>query len=141
MELIVRGRGTRITDHLRQAADRKLGRLVRLEPSVLRLEVEVVDQKNPRLGGAHRLEVAFETPRRTFRATAQATDVEAALDLVVAKLDRQIRDHREKRRARLLAGAGRVKSARAMTELPGGPRGQVPGQAGPGSRRRPERGD
>ncbi|MFN3309463.1 MAG: HPF/RaiA family ribosome-associated protein [Anaerolineales bacterium] len=59
----------------------------------------------------HRVEAAFDTPRRTFRAHADAPDVEAALDAVVEKLERQLRDHREKRRAKLIAGASRVKSA------------------------------
>jgi ribosome-associated translation inhibitor RaiA len=44
--------------------------------------------------------------------------VEAALDVVVEKLERQIRDHREKRRARLIAGASRVKSANNQEQAP-----------------------
>ena len=113
MDLIVKGRGLKITEHLRSVAERKLRKLERLDPSALRLEVEVVNHRNPRQGGAHRVEAAFETPRRTFRATVEAADPEVALDRVAAKLDRQIRDHRDRRRAKLLAGAGRVKSARA----------------------------
>ena len=43
-------------------------------------------------------------------------DVDYALDLVAERLERQIRDHHERRRARRNAGAGRVKSA----QTPGG---------------------
>jgi ribosomal subunit interface protein len=113
MELILKGRGVKITEHLRSVAERKFTKLERLDPSVLRLEVEVANHRNPRQGGAHRVEAAFETPRRTFRASVETPDLEGALDRVAAKLDRQIRDHRDRRRAKLLAGAGRVKSARA----------------------------
>ena len=111
MELYLHGRGTPITDHLRQAAEHKLGRLARMEPKLTRLEIEVISEKNPRQGGARRVEAAIETPRKTFRAHAEAREVDAALDLVAEKLERQIRDHHEKRRARLRAGASRVKSA------------------------------
>ncbi len=111
MDLVLNGRGTRITDRIREVAMHKLSRLERMEPRVTRLQVEIISERNPRLGGAHRVEAAFDTPRRTFRARADAPDVEAALDALVEKLERQIRDHREKRRARLIAGASRVKSA------------------------------
>jgi ribosomal subunit interface protein len=119
MDLVLTGRGTRVNEHLRQVTRHKLARLDRIEPRLLRLEVEVVSEKNPRQGGAHRVEAVASTPRKTYRAHADARDVAAALDLVVERLERQIRDHHEKRRARLLAGAGRVKSAQ-VASAPGG---------------------
>jgi ribosome-associated translation inhibitor RaiA len=39
--------------------------------------------------------------------------VDGALDRVADRIERQVREYRKKRRAKLLAGAGRVKSARA----------------------------
>jgi ribosomal subunit interface protein len=116
MELVLTGRGTRVTERLRQVTEHKLTRLDRLEPRLTRLEVEVVHEKNPRQGGAHRVEAVATTPRKAYRAHADARDVESALDVVVERLERQIRDHHEKRRARLIAGASRVKSA----QTPGG---------------------
>ena len=116
MDLVLKGRGTRITDRVREAVEHKLARLERLEPKVTRLEVEVISEKNPRLGGRHRIEAAFDTPRRVFRATADAQDVESALDVVVEKLERQIRDHNGKKRTKLIAGATRVKSANNHAE-------------------------
>jgi ribosomal subunit interface protein len=111
MDLVLKGRGARISDRVREVAERKLGRLERMEPRVTRLELEIISERNPRQGGAHRVEAAVDTPRKTYRATADAQDVESALDVVAEKLERQIRDHHEKRRTRLIAGASRVKSA------------------------------
>jgi len=111
MDLVMKGRGARISDHVRQAAEHKLSRLERMEPNVTRLELEIISEKNPRQGGAHRVEAAIDTPRKTYRATADAQDVESALDVVAEKLERQIRDHNQKRRTKLIAGASRVKSA------------------------------
>jgi ribosomal subunit interface protein len=116
MDLHLIGRGAPLTDRIRRVADRKLARLERMNPKLTRLEIEVITEKNPRRGGLHRVEAVADAPRKTFRATAEAADVEGALDLVAEKLERQMRDHNTKKRARLLAGASRVKSAQAAPE-------------------------
>jgi ribosomal subunit interface protein len=113
MDLVLKGRGTRITDHMRSSAERKLSRLERMEPRATRIEVEVISEKNPRLGGLKRVEAALGTPRKTFRAIAQGSDVDSAFDQLAEKLERQLRDHREKKRTRVVAGAKRLKSAQA----------------------------
>src|SRR4030042_2537997 len=77
MDLVLNGRGVRITDQIREVAEHKLGRPRRMEPRVTRLQIEVISEKNPRLGGAHRVEASFDTPRKSFRATADAKGVEA----------------------------------------------------------------
>jgi ribosomal subunit interface protein len=119
MDLHLIGRGTRITDQLRATAEHKLARLERLDPKLTRLEIAVISEKNPRQGGVRRVEAIADTPRKTFRAHADAFEVESALDLVAEKLERQIRDHYKKRRARLIAGASRVKSAQTAQERTG----------------------
>ncbi|MGZ5292224.1 MAG: ribosome hibernation-promoting factor, HPF/YfiA family [Actinomycetota bacterium] len=116
MDLHLNGRGTRITERIRQVAEHKLARLERLNPRLTRLEIEVISEKNPRQGGIRRIEAVAETPRKTFRASADAYEVEAALDQIAEKLERQIRDHGRKKRSRLLAGASRVKSAQVIPE-------------------------
>ena len=119
MDLHLNGRGTRITDQLRAAAERKLGRLERMEPNLTRLEIEVISEKNPRQGGVRRVEAVADTPRKTYRAHADAPEVESALDVIAEKLERQIRDHHKKRRTRLISGASRVKSAQVTREETG----------------------
>jgi ribosomal subunit interface protein len=119
MDLVMKSRGTRITDHMRASALRKLSRLERMEPRVLRLEVEILTERNPRLGGIKTVEGALETPRHTFRAKAHGDDVDSALDQLVEKLERQVRDHNTKRRTRLITGGGRLKSARGGQEPAG----------------------
>jgi ribosomal subunit interface protein len=120
MELFVKGRGTRITEQMRATAARKLARLERMEPRITCLEIEVISERNPRLGGRKRVEAALEIPRKTFRAHVEADDVGSALDGLAEKLERQLRDHHTKRRTRLVARAGRVESAQASPEE-GGP--------------------
>jgi ribosomal subunit interface protein len=101
MDLVLKGRGVRITDKVRHAAERKLAKLgSRRRPLVQRLEVELIGEQNPRIGQSHRVEIACETPHHTFRATGAGPDVESALDNVVDRLQRQIATYRSKRAAR-----------------------------------------
>jgi ribosomal subunit interface protein len=108
MELTCTGRGIHITDDMRRAAEHKLGRVQRLETRAVRLDVEVVVEKNPRLAHMKRLEAALVTPRKTYRAHAEDPEFDTALDVLTHRLERQVRDHREKRRARVLSGARSV---------------------------------
>jgi ribosomal subunit interface protein len=118
MELFLKGRGTRITEQLRRTAAHKVGKLSRLDPrGVARLEIEVISERNPRQNGnKQRVEAELQTGRRTFRAKAQAADVELALDRLVDRLERQIRDYRTKRKNRLLGRSNRLKSTRIGPE-------------------------
>lgn len=116
MELVLVGRGTRVAQRLRQVTEHKLSRLERIEPRLTRLEVEVIVEKNPRQGGIHRVEAVAAVPRKTYRASADARDVESALDVVAERLERQIRDHHRRRRTRRITAAARVRPA----QEPGG---------------------
>jgi len=104
MDVVLKGRGHRITPDERRSAEKKLAHLSHQEPRAVRVEVEIIDEHNPRLGGAKRVEAALDLPRHTFRAHAEARDVDSALDDVVARLRRQLRDHADKRRSRSARG-------------------------------------
>jgi len=114
MELVLTARGTRITEQLRAATQHKLAHLERIEPRLARLEIEIISEKNPRQGGLHRVQALAATSREHFRAHAEAREVGSALDVVTERLERQIRDHHERRRARRKARAARVESARVL---------------------------
>jgi ribosomal subunit interface protein len=113
MDLMYTGRGVHVTDDMRDTALRKLAHLERLEPRLVRIDLEIISEHHPRPDGTKRIEAALAIPRRTFRAHAEAEDVLTALDRVVAKLDRQLRDHHGRKRARQ---QGRVESGTAPAE-------------------------
>jgi len=116
MDVVVKGRGTRVTDQIRGSAEHKLARLQRMEPRVTRIEVQVIAEPNPSNVRARRVEAALRTARKTFRAHAEAEDVDSAFDRLAEKLERQLRDHHSKRRARLGAGVKGVRSAELAGE-------------------------
>ena len=105
MDLILKGRGLRLTDPMRRTAELKLAKLERLEPKVQRLEVEILKEPTPRIDGGHRVRVAAETARHVFRAEGTGTDVDSALDQVIERLERQINTHRGKLQDRRQSGA------------------------------------
>ena len=115
---MLKGRGVRITEQLRTKAAHKLSKLSRLDPRAGRLEVEVISERNPRLNGTMRLEGALVLPRHTVRASASGPDLDAALDLLSQRLERQVREYRAKRKKRLLPGVNRLKSPRIGPERP-----------------------
>jgi putative sigma-54 modulation protein len=119
MELTFTGRDLQVTDEIRRTAEHKLTRLERMEPRTVRVDLEFIGEHHPRPDGLKRIEAAVFIPRKTFRAHAEADDVPSALDRVIEKLERQIRDHHGKRRASIhKAGleSAHLRTAHADTE-------------------------
>ncbi len=116
MELVLKARGIRITDPLRRSAEHKLSKIGRLAPDARRLEVELIEEPNRRIQGGHRVEVACDTPRRTFRAAGTGPDIEVALDVVVEHLEAQLTRHRGKLHDRWTGRANRLQSPRTSPE-------------------------
>jgi ribosomal subunit interface protein len=101
MDLTFTGRGLGVSDAVRETAEHKLAAISRLEPRATRVDLEFISEHHPRLDGTTRVEAAVYVPRKIFRAEAEAADVPTALDRVVERLERQIRDHHGKRRKRM----------------------------------------
>ena len=112
MDLVLKGRGIRITDQIRRTAEHKLEKIARRDPRIGRLEVEIIEEHNPRIGENHRVEVACTTRRRTFRAEGTGPDVDSALDQVIHRLERQITSYRGRLRDRIFRRRGPVQSPR-----------------------------
>jgi ribosomal subunit interface protein len=104
VDLVLKGRGVRITEQIRKTAEHKTAKIGRLEPRAMRLEIEITLEHNPRIPGSHRVEVACDTARHVFRAAGSGNDVDTALDQVIQRLERQITSHRGKLRNRRQAG-------------------------------------
>jgi ribosomal subunit interface protein len=105
VDLILKGRGMRLTEQIRRTAEHKLAKLERVDPRVQRLEVEITKEHNPRIDGSHRVEVAADTTRHVFRAEGSGSDVDSALDQAIQRLERQITSYRGKLRDRRQSGA------------------------------------
>lgn len=99
MDIVVKGRGTEVSDKFRQHATDKLAKVERLDHRIYRLEVELHEEHNPRLSSVKdRVEVTCLSKGPVIRAEAASTDPYAALDLALAKLESRLRRAADKRR-------------------------------------------
>jgi len=99
VDIVVKSRHTEIDDRFRGSVHEKLGRLAKLDPSCERVDVVVVEERNPRQADV-RMRVELTCRRRgpVIRAEAASADEYAALDLAVGKLDMTLRRAADRRR-------------------------------------------
>jgi len=99
LEIVVRGRNVVIPDHYRQHVAEKLARLERYDHKIIRADVELQHEKNPRQNGScQHVEITCRTRGPVVRSEACADDFYAALDLATDKLERRFRQAADRRR-------------------------------------------
>jgi ribosomal subunit interface protein len=102
---VVHGRHTVVSERFRSHVTEKLRCLTKFDHKIIRLEVEVSSEHNPRQSHAReRVQVTCVSRGPVVRAEAAAQDVYAALDLAVAKIEERLRraaDRRHSRGARI----------------------------------------
>jgi ribosomal subunit interface protein len=99
MDIVVKSRNTAVDERFRNCVHDKLGRLAKLDPKADRVDVEVAEERNPRLADFRmRVELTCRTRGPVVRAEAAAADEYAALDLAIAKLDNRLRRAADRRR-------------------------------------------
>ena len=101
MEITFNGRHTSVPERFRRHASAKLAKLEKLDHNVLRIDVEVSTERNPRQADrSERVELTVRSRGPAIRAEAAADDRYAALDLAFAKLEGQLRKAAERRKVR-----------------------------------------
>jgi len=101
VEIVVNGRHCEVSDRFREHAEEKLTRLEKYDDRIIRVDVEICKERNPRQGDRScRVELTLRSKGPVIRAEAAAEDNVAALDLALAGRDR--RPHRRLRLHRVL---------------------------------------
>ena len=101
MDIAFKGRHTNVQERFREHATVKLAKLEKLLRKVIRIDVEVSKESNPRLyGRRERVELTIRSRGPAIRAEAAADDRFAALDLALAKLESRLRRSCERRKER-----------------------------------------
>jgi len=98
VRLQVKGKNLDISDSLKSYAQEKLGKLEKHLNEAARLELELAVERNPSISDNQIAEATIWTKGPVLRARESSTDMHASIDLLVAKLERQARRYREKRR-------------------------------------------
>ena len=100
MRTIVRGKNLEVPDRVRQYAERKFARLERLLDDRTDATVELSNASHRSAADAHIVDVTLVIDGRTLHSTATGASYQAALDVVVDKVERQAIDYKEKPRVR-----------------------------------------
>ena len=99
MEVVVTGRHCEVSDRFREHVSEKLARLEKHDHRIMRVQVEVELEKNPRQHDrATRVELTAFSKGPVIRAEAAAADKMGALDLAVDKMQAQMRRAADRRR-------------------------------------------
>ncbi len=99
MELVVRGRNVEVPEHFRNHVAEKFARVERYDARIIRTDVELLHEKNPRQSdNCQRVEITCRVRGPVVRAEACADDFYAALDQAIAKIERRFRQAADRRR-------------------------------------------
>lgn len=100
MRTIVRGKNLEVPDRVRQYAERKFARLERLLDDRTDAIVELSNESHRSAASAHIADVTLVIDGKTLKSHAAGASYQAALDVVVDKVERQAIDFKEKPRVR-----------------------------------------
>ena len=99
MDIVVNVRHGEVSERFRDHVQDKLSRLEKHDHKVIRIEVEVEKERNPRLQDrAMRVQLTAFTKGPIVRAEAAADDKMAALDMALDKMSAQMRKAADRKR-------------------------------------------
>ena len=124
MDIVVKGRNVEVPDHYRQHVAEKLQKVERYDDKIIRIDVELFHEKNPRQSDrCQRVEITCATRGPLIRAEACAGDFYSALDAAITKLDARLRRSADRRRVhrgrRAPISVAAATSSLAATDLDG----------------------
>jgi ribosomal subunit interface protein len=118
VEVVVKGRHYEVSDRFREHVEEKLARLEKYDQRIIRVDVEVGKEPNPRLSDQSvRVEITIRSRGPVIRAEAAAEDKMTALDIAVSRLSTQARKAADRRRIHHGSHAP-ISLAQAMADVP-----------------------
>jgi ribosomal subunit interface protein len=99
VNILVKGRNVEVPEHYRQHVAEKLRKIERYDEKLIRVDVELSHERNPRQSDyCQRVEITCVSRGPVVRAEACAADFYTALDHAIAKLDARLRRVADRRR-------------------------------------------
>jgi putative sigma-54 modulation protein len=101
MRIQVKGRGGAVVDdELRARLEKKVEKIARQVSPLAELEVELSEERNPAIKESQVAEATLHLKGVTLRARERSSDMTHSVNLMADDLARQVKKHRDKRRAR-----------------------------------------
>jgi putative sigma-54 modulation protein len=123
MQIDFKGRNVPVTEELRHHVERRLAKVAKQVSDLARLELEIYEERNPRVADRQVAEATLYLKGSTLRASDSSPDMVHSLNLVVDELSRQVKRHRDKRRHRREARAAAPERQGAIPPSPETPPG------------------
>ncbi|MFI5045431.1 MAG: ribosome hibernation-promoting factor, HPF/YfiA family [Acidimicrobiia bacterium] len=101
MEIVVRGKNRPVSRQLRAVSCQKVARIARVANDAGRVEVEFSEVRNPRETRPQECEMTVHLTRQLVKARAAAREPEAALDLVLDKIEQRVARIKDRRVTRV----------------------------------------
>jgi ribosome hibernation promoting factor len=100
LRIDVRGRNVEVTDELREAVVQRFARVGKQVSELATLEVELYEEKNPRISDRMVAEAILGLKGVTLRAKEASPDMLHTIHELAESIRRQVKKHRDKRRKR-----------------------------------------
>ena len=100
MRIEVRGKHVEVTDELRDAVILRFARVVKQVSEFATLDVELCEEKNPRITDRMVAEATLGLKGVTLRAKEASPDMLHSIHELAEDIRRQVKKHRDKRRKR-----------------------------------------
>lgn len=95
--LVIKGKNIDVTPGLRDFITRKLSKLDKYEKHIIEVSVEMHVERNPRIADNQIVEVNIYANGAVMRAEESSHDMYASIDVVIDKLERQMKRYEEKK--------------------------------------------
>ncbi|MFL5908037.1 MAG: ribosome hibernation-promoting factor, HPF/YfiA family [Solirubrobacterales bacterium] len=100
MRIEVRGKNVEVTPEVREAVIQRFERVGKQVSELAMLEVELCEEKNPRISDRMVAEATLYLKGVTLRAKESSPDMLHSIHHMAEDIRRQVKKHREKRRKR-----------------------------------------
>ena len=118
MRIDVKGRNVAVSDELRDHVAKRFRKVERQVSELASLELELFEERNPRVADCNVAEATLQLKGTTLRARSASPDVVRSINLVSDEIARQVKRHRDRRRKRResRAAAGQLPGSLAEAE-------------------------
>ena len=106
MQIEVKGRNLPVTDELRECVTRRFQKVEKQVSELAVLEVELYEERNPANPDCQVAEATLHLKGITLRSREASRDLKHSINMISEEMARQVKRHRDKRRARRDARTG-----------------------------------
>lgn len=103
MRIEIRGRNVEVTPELEEAVRKRFARVGRQVSELATLEVELREERNPRVADKHVAEATLQLKGKTLRASEASPEMLHSIHQLAEDIRRQVKRNRELRRGRARA--------------------------------------